>query len=73
MKRAIDVHNCIVQCGIGMPPYIKVYNYIIKSIKLTWIKELAINTEMTKWQKLLQFLHLEPEVVTDYGPKLLTN
>ena len=28
---------------------------------------------MTKWQKLSQFLHPEPEVVTDYGPKLLTN
>ena len=34
---------------------------------------MAKNTQMTKWQKLLQFLHPELEVVTEYGPKLLTS
>ena len=51
---ATAVHN-VVQGGIRVP-YIKAY---IMSIKLTWIKKLAINTEITEWQKLLRFLHPE--------------
>lgn len=61
------VHN-ISQGGINVSR-IKLY---IRSPKVTYIKKLVRNTQMTRWKKILQYSCPEHAGSKDYGPKLVT-
>ena len=65
-KKAIAVHS--ISRGCINVPHIKAN---IRSLKLTWVKKLGINTEMTKWKKMLQYSC--PDLAGFKATKIKTN